>query len=264
MTGASAGRRRAVWFLAFWAVVGVASYVLGVRNVLGQRAEESVLDAAEFTFTPPAPLNLVSVPTIAIALAVVGVVAWASHGLRRALVVTAIPAGAIVAAQLLKLRLLTRPELFELDAANTFPSGHMTVFAAISCALVWAVPSRVRAFVALGGAALIAAVGWQLLAYGWHRPSDVYGGIALAVAAFALAALILPPTSGGPVVLGRSTSVGLAIVGWVCVAAAVVLVGIAVANESSALMLSAGEFGGVGAGALAARTMLLLAGRRAA
>ena len=262
MSRGSAGRGRAVWFLIFWAAVGVASYVLGVRNAVGQRAEESVLDAAEFTFTPPPPLNLVSIPTVAIALVIVGLIAWVSHGFRRALVVTAIPAVAILAAQLLKLRLLTRPELFELDAANTFPSGHMTVFAAITSALIWAVPSRVRAFVVLGGAVLIAAVGWQLLAYGWHRPSDVYGGIALAVAAFAFAALIRSPTSRGGTVLGRSTAVGLAIVGWVCVAGAAVLVGVAVASDNSALMLSAGEFGGVGAGALAARTMLLLGSRR--
>ena len=264
MSGVAAGGRlRATWFLVFWAAVGIASYVLGVRNVVGQRAEESVLDAADFTFTPPPPLNLVSIPTVAIALVVVGVIAWASHGFRRALVVTVIPALSILAAQLLKLRLLTRPELFELDAANTFPSGHMTVFAAITAALIWAVPSRVRAFVALGGAALIAAVGWQLLAYGWHRPSDVYGGIALAVVAFAAASLIRPPTSRGETVLGGSASVGLAIAGWVTVGAAVVLVGVAVATENSALMLSAGEFGGVGAAALAARTMLLLGSRRA-
>lgn len=264
MSGISVGgRRRAAWFLIFWTVVGAASYVLGVRFALGQRAEESVLEAAQFTTDPPPPLNLVSIPTVVIALVIVGIIAWVSHGFKRAVVVTTVPALAILASQLLKLRLLTRPELFELDAVNTFPSGHMTVFAAITAALVWAVPSRLRAFVSLLGAALVALVGWQLLAYGWHRPSDVYGGVALAMVAFAFAALMRPATSRGTAVLGASTSVGLAIIGWVMVGAAVVLVWIAVTSDNSGLMLAAGEFGGVAAAALAMRSMLLLGSGRA-
>ncbi|WP_053353009.1 phosphoesterase [Leucobacter musarum] len=263
MTGIRvSGRRRAVWFLIFWSAVGIASYVLGVRNALGQRAEDSVLDAAQFTTDPPPPLNLVSIPTVAIALIIVGVIAWISHGFTRAIAVTVIPAAAIVASQLLKLRLLTRPELFELDAANTFPSGHMTVFAALTAALVWAVPAAARGFVALLGTALVAAVGWQLLAYGWHRPSDVYGGIALAVIAFSLAALVRPAASRGAVVLGATTSIGLALVGWITVGGALLLAAIAAATSNPALMLSAGEFGGVAAAALAMRSMLHLAAGR--
>ena len=259
---ADGGRRRALWALIFWAAIGIASYVLGVRNAVGQRAEESVLDAAQFTTDPPPPLNLVSIPSVAIALALVGIIAWASHGFRRALVVTVVPAAAILASQLLKLRLLTRPELFELDSANTFPSGHMTVFAAITAALIWAVPSRFRALVTLAGAGLIGAVGWQLLAYGWHRPSDVYGGIALALLAFASAALIRPATSRGTAVLGRSVAIGLALVGWITAAGAAALAAGAAAAANPDLMLSAGEFGGVAAAALAGRSMLLLGSGR--
>jgi hypothetical protein len=174
-----------------------------------------------------------------------------------------VPALAIVASQLLKQQLLTRPQLFELDLPNTFPSGHMTVFTVLTAALIWAVPTRVRSFVTLGGAALLAAAGWQLLAYGWHRPSDVFGGLALGTLAFSLACLIRPATARGLAVLGRTTSIGLVLIGWTMVAAALALTGMAAWRESADLMLSAGEFGGVGVSALAARSLFLLSSERA-
>lgn len=252
------GRRRALWFVIFWAAVGVGSYVLGVRNELGQRAEDSALDAANFTTSPPPPLNLVSIPSVAVALLVVGVIALAVHGIRRAVVVTVVPALAIVASQLLKQQLLTRPALFELDLPNTFPSGHITVFTVLTAALIWAVPARGRAIVTLGCAALLGAAGWQLLAFGWHRPSDVFGGVALGAVAFSLACLIKPVTVSGSAVLGRTVSVGLAMVGWILLGGAGVLALAAWAGNSPALMLSAGEFGSLGVSALASRTLLLL------
>lgn len=263
MTGiAVGGRRRALWFTVLWAAVGVGSFIIGVQSELGQRAEGVVLDAAEFTTSPPAPLNLVSTPAIAVALLIIGVLALFAHGIQRALVVTLLPAAAIAASQLLKLQLLTRPQLFEFDAPNTFPSGHMTVFTALVAGLIWAVPARVRAFVAVAGAALLGAVSWQLLAYGWHRPSDILGALALGVLAFALACLARPARARGRVALGRMLSIGLALIGWIVVGAALVLAGIAALHSHPDLMLTAGEFGGVGASALAARSILLLSAGR--
>lgn len=252
------GRRRALWFVIFWAAVGVGSYVLGVQNELGQRAEDSVLDAAAFTTSPPPPLNLVSIPSVIVALVIVGVIALAVHGVRRAFVVTAVPALAIIASQLLKQQLLSRPALFALDLPNTFPSGHITVFTVLTAALIWAVPARGRAAVTLGAAALLGVAGWQLLAYGWHRPSDVFGGVALGALAFSLACLIKPVSSSGSAVLGRTISVALAMCGWVLMGGAGVLAAMAWAGQSPALMLSAGEFGSLGVSALASRTLLLL------
>ncbi|WP_241156204.1 phosphatase PAP2 family protein [Leucobacter chromiireducens] len=255
---AAGGRSRALWATLFWLVVGIGSYVLGVRNAIGQRAENSVLDAAEFTTNPPPPLNLVSIPTVALALVAIGLLALWVHGVKRALVVTTVPAIAVLASQLLKLQLLTRPQLFELDAANTFPSGHMTVFTALVGALIWAVPAQIRALLALGGSALLGAVGWQLLAYGWHRPSDVFGGVALVCCVFAVAGLIRPAHARGHMVAGRTVSVGLALVGWIVAGAAVVLAMVAGLQSNADLMLSAGEFGAVAAGAIAARSLLRL------
>ena len=263
MTAAApTGRRQALWFSIFWIALGVGSYLLGVRNEFGQRAEDSVLDAAEFTTNPPPPLNLVSIPTVGIALAVIAAIALFAHGIRRAIVVAVVPALGIVASQLLKQQLLTRPQLFEFDLPNTFPSGHMTVFTVLAAALIWAVPTKIRAFVALAAAALLSAVGWQLLAYGWHRPSDVLGGLALGTLAFALACLIQPITLRGAPALGSTISIGLALIAWIVAGGAILLALFAAWTASADLMLSAGEFGGIAVSAFAARTLLLLSSRR--
>ncbi len=262
MSGAVTGRGRALWFLVFWTAIGVGSYIVGVQSAIGQQAEASVLDAAEFTTDPPAPLNLVSIPSVAVALLLVGLLALAVHGIRRAVVVTVVSALAVIASQLLKLRLLSRPELLELDAPNTFPSGHMTVFAVLVASFVWAVPARVRALTALLGAVLISAVGWQLLGYGWHRPSDVLGALALGVVAFALACIIRPATSRGTAVLARTSAIALLIAGALLVAVALVLAWLAASSANAELMLRAGQVGIVGASTLAARALFLLGGGR--
>lgn len=259
MSGLASGRRiRAVWSIVFWIAVGVGSYVLGVQSALGQQAEASVLDAARFTTDPPAPLNLVSIPTVGITLLVIGLVALGVHGIRRALGLLVVSAAALVASQLLKLQLLPRPELFELDAPNTFPSGHMTVFTVLVAAIVWAVPTSARALVAVAGAALLAAVGWQLLAYGWHRPSDVLGAIALGVAAFAVATLIKPATSRSTPALYRTVRAGFGMLGWILVAGSLALAAFAAAQSNQDLLLDAGQFGIIGASVLAARSLLVL------
>lgn len=259
MSAWDTGRRiRALWSIIFWVVVGVASYVLGVQSAVGQQAEASVLDAARFTTDPPAPLNLVSIPTVGIALLVIGLIAWGVHGVRRALALVAISATALVASQLLKLQLLSRPELFELDAPNTFPSGHMTVFAVLTAAIIWAVPTSVRAIAALAGAALLAAVGWQLLAFGWHRPSDVLGAIALGVLAFAVATIMSPSTNRGTPMMYRTVRAGLGILGWIFVGGSVALAAFAASQANQDLLLDAGQFGVIGASALASRSLLVL------
>lgn len=259
MIRALGDRRGAIWSAVFWAVLGVASFVLGVQSSLGQLAEESVLDAARFTTDPPAPLNLMSAPSLLIAMAVTGVIALAAHGWRRAIGVAAASAAAIAASQLLKLRVLERPQLLDFSTDNTFPSGHMTAFTVVVIALVWAVPGAVRAAVAVGGAVLLSVVAWQLLAYGWHRPSDVFGGIALGVLTFALAAVIRPLTSGRAAPLVGLWSTLFVLASLLLVVGALILVAIAAAKGESGLMLTAGQFGAIGASALAARTAMRLA-----
>lgn len=184
-------RGRAAWIFCLALIVGVLSYAVGVGSLLGQRAEASVLDASDFTVHPPAPLSLISTPSVIISLIAIALIAWWSSGFLRALTMVCAAAIAIVASQLLKQDLLVRPDLFELDAKNSFPSGHMTVFAALVAGLIWAVPRASAPLVALFGSSLLGVVAWQLLEYGWHRPSDVLGALALALMTFSLAAIVV-------------------------------------------------------------------------
>lgn len=262
MTGASVfshRRLRAVWILIFWVLIGVGAYVLGVLSTTGQWVEENALSASQFNANPPAPLSLVSVPSIAISLVVLGLIALWVHGISRALVVTLVPAFAIVASQLLKSEVLGRPELLTLTAENSFPSGHMTVFTAIVAAAVFAVTRHLRAIVALAGGVLLAVVSWQLLTYGWHRPSDVLGALAVGVTSFAAITCLMPLRPRRGVWLVRTVSIGLVMIGWILVGAALVLLFMAWRTESADLMLNAAQFGSIALCALASHSVLRLA-----
>lgn len=249
-------RLRALWSLIIWAAIGVGSYVLGVQSTIGQRAEDDVLGAADFTTAPPPPLNLVSPLSIALVLAVVALIALASYGWRRALGVTLVAGVTIIASRLLKFWMLPRPELLY-EAPNTFPSGHMTTFVVLVAALIWAVPAIVRPWVAYAGAILLCIVSWQLLEYGWHRPSDIYGAVALGAAAYALGALIRPLTVGrsnrvAPSVVLIMSAIGALIVALVTLAVAVLL-------EDTRVLLIAGQVGGFAVVLFGTRTFLRLA-----
>ncbi|MGO3146839.1 MAG: phosphatase PAP2 family protein [Leucobacter sp.] len=252
-------RLRVLWILLFWLIIGVGAYVLGVLSTTGQWVEENALSASHFNTDPPAPLSLVSTPTIALALVVLGLIALWAHGVMRALIVVLVPVGAIVASQLLKSEVLWRPDLMSLAAENSFPSGHMTVFASLVAATVFAVTRHLRAIVALAGAVLLSVVSWQLLTYGWHRPSDVLGALAIGAASFAAVTLITPLHPARGVWLVRTVSIGLSIIGWVTVGAALVLLFLAWRSENADLMLNAAQFGSIALCSLAAHSFMRLA-----
>lgn len=256
--GTSASRSRALLIAVLAAVVGVSSYIVGVRSAIGQRAEALVLGEAVFSTTPPAPLNLVSIPSVAVVFLLLGFVAFLVHGPIRAIGVTVVPAIGIVAAQFLKQQFLIRPGLFELDAPNTFPSGHMSIFVLFVAACIWTVPDRARAVVALGGSALMGIVAWQLLEYGWHRPSDVLGAMMLGVLTFAVMTIIAPiRMSRRPsgIVAVRVILIG---VGMLLVVAALVVAASTFWVETAGLMILAGSLGAIGAAALSGQALITL------
>lgn len=259
-------RGRAAVYALLALLFGGLSYAVGVGSLLGQRAEAIMLEAADFTYNPPIPLSLVSIPSVAITLLVLALIAFWAHGIRRALAVVVFSSAAIVASQTLKQELLVRPELFELDAQNTFPSGHMTVFAALTAAAIWAVPRALKPVAALLGAGVLGVVAWQLLEFGWHRPSDLVGALSLAVLSFSIAALFRSRRSGRPArsvasimsVLNRIISVLITASG---IALTVGGVGLTVAAGwfgSSGLMLAGAQIALIGASALCARALLAL------
>lgn len=252
-------RLRVLWILLFWAIIGIGAYMLGVLSSTGQAVEDNALSASQFNAHPPAPLSLVSPFAIAVALVALGLVALWVHGIARALTVTLVPAVAIVASQLLKSELLGRPDLLTLSAENSFPSGHMTVFATIVGAAVFAMPRSIRALVAVGGAVLLGVVSWQLLGYGWHRPSDVLGALALGVTGFAFVTMFTPLQRPPRVWLLRTVSIGLALAGWIAAASSLVMTLVAWRAESAEQMLNAGQLGTIGLSLLAGHSLLRLA-----
>jgi hypothetical protein len=261
-------RTRALFTAVAAAIVGAFAYVIGVGSLSGQAAEARVLDAARFTVNPPAPLSLVSIPTVSIALVVIVVLALWVHGVSRALTLLLSSSVALVASQLLKENVLERPELFELGAPNTFPSGHMTVFAVLVGALLWALPQGMRGLASVAGAVLLSIVSWQLLEYGWHRPSDVLGAQALVVLSFSVAAWLGPQRTrhtqrgtSSRLLSGTNSVLGIimTISGVVIILGGVLLVAVAASVGSDELFLNAGEIALVGVSTLAARTFTRLA-----
>ncbi len=259
-------RGRAAVYALLALLFGAASYAVGVGSLLGQRAEAIVLEASDFTYDPPIPLSLVSIPSVAVTLLVLALIALWAHGVRPALTVVVFSAAAIVASQMLKQELLVRPELFELDAQNTFPSGHMTVFAALAAAAIWAVPRALKPCIALLGAIVLSVVAWQLLEFGWHRPSDLVGALSLGVLSFSVAALFRTRRGARPVrgvgsimsVLNRIISVLITVSG---IALTVGGIGLTVAAGwfgSPGLMLAGAQIALIGASALCTRALLAL------
>lgn len=262
------GRGRALLASLLAVTVGGLAYLFGVGSVQGQRAEARVLEAAVFSTTPPAPLGLVSVPSVALTLLLLGAIAWWVHGVLRAFALLCAAALAIAASQLLKDSVLDRPDLFELGAVNTFPSGHMTVFTVVVAGLLWAMPQGSRLALGIMSVFLLGAVSWQLLHFGWHRPSDVVGAQALGVAAFALLAAIGPRRSKrsavtyavtGSSLFVRLTLLGLTFTAFALLAGSALLVWFASSVDSDQLMLNAGKIGMLGVSALTARVLLRIA-----
>jgi hypothetical protein len=189
-------------------VAFVLLYVLSERTAPGQRFDELAHQGRKLTDLEVrrADVVLMRVVTATIVpLLIVGSLlrlitarAW-----RRLAVTAGSAALALSAAVLLKAR-LPRPFLIDepfLNHANTFPSGHITL--ATTCAFVAVVaapPSSLRLVRRSASIALVIFTMW-LSGSGWHRPSDIAGGLLLTAAVFAAGRLVgsqrpsAPPTA---------------------------------------------------------------------
>ncbi|MET8088437.1 phosphatase PAP2 family protein [Micromonospora sp. NPDC005237] len=132
-------------------------------------------------------------------------------------------AGAVKAA-------LPRPD-FAIEGStthNSFPSGHVAVATALVLAYLLVLPGWARRWLVVPGAAGVSVIGAATMIAGWHRFSDVLGGVLLSVALFCLAAATLTIRRGGHAprppatpVAGRAWRafaegvVGLIVLGWV-------------------------------------------------
>jgi membrane-associated phospholipid phosphatase len=120
---------------------------------------------------------------------------------RRWLMAIAVPAialGANATTQLLKPALADTRTLdlhgVQMTYHGSWPSGHATASMSLALCFVIVVGPRLRPLAAVIGAGYAIAVGYALVALGYHLPSDVFGGYLVAatfalVGAAALAAL---------------------------------------------------------------------------
>jgi membrane-associated phospholipid phosphatase len=101
-----------------------------------------------------------------------------------AAVVPAILLSANATTQLLK-PALTDPRVLDLHGVEavypgSWPSGHSTAAMSLALGLVLVAGPRLRPLAALLGAGYAIAVGYSLVALGFHLPSDVFGGYLVA------------------------------------------------------------------------------------
>lgn len=131
-------------------------------------------------------LDVVSGPSVATAITALTAVALRRSRPRLAVAAAATVVGASLSTQALK-HGLARPDLLGLGYRNSFPSGHVTVVAAVAAGAVIVSPRQAQPAVAAAGLAAVAVMAVATLALGWHRPSDAVGAVAVVVGWAALA-----------------------------------------------------------------------------
>lgn len=177
----------------------LARFSLG--SVRGQRLDESALAGAEFgrgtlwQFGEPV-LDVVSVSFVVIVVGASVLIAFARRRWALAVQVALLVGGSNITTQLLKHRILEREDLGVLTErpGNSLPSGHTTVAASVSMALLLVVPRRMRPLVALAGATYTALTGVSTMIGGWHRPSDVVAALLVVLVWTAFALMLTTPT----------------------------------------------------------------------
>jgi membrane-associated phospholipid phosphatase len=138
------------------------------------------------------------VPLLIIVAIVCSYGVWQGR-LTEAAAALAVVAGANLTSQLVKNMLShDRLQAFVENPPDlwTFPSGHVTAAASLVLAIAWVAPVRRRRQVLARGSLFVLAVGLSVLVLGWHFPSDVLGGILVALGwGFGVLAvyLVLPP-----------------------------------------------------------------------
>ncbi|PZR52589.1 phosphoesterase PA-phosphatase [Xylanimonas oleitrophica] len=231
--------------VALLAVLGVhATWRYFVATARGQRFDELAFEGAEhgqgrlWVLAEPV-LDVVSVAFVVAGVGTAVVVALVRRRWLLAVQVAVLVAGSNVTTQVAKHWFYERPDLLPgWNGPNTLPSGHTTVAASVSAAVLVAVPRAWRPAVAVVGAAWTGAMGVSTLVGQWHRPSDVVAALLVVLAwGAALCALTgrssldLPTAPGASMATpGSSVVAGVMLVGG---AVAAVLAAVALADVST-------------------------------
>ena len=158
-------------------------YLVFVRTETGQRVDDAPASGRVAFMRVDLGDGLMQTVAVASVVLLGGAILFAAVVRKQpglAMAAAAVIAGANVTTQVLKAA-LERPGLLRLGEGNTFPSGHATLAMSLALVALLVVPISVRGVVALVGALFAASVGVALTS-GFHRPSDVVAGFAVAVA----------------------------------------------------------------------------------
>ncbi|RJQ83374.1 phosphatase PAP2 family protein [Pseudonocardiaceae bacterium YIM PH 21723] len=181
-----------------------------VRTEAGQRFEDSALmgvhgrgQGFELTGAAAALTGLQQASAmmlLVVMLAAVAVIGVARQVIWRTGAALGVLGGSSALAQVLKVQVLNRPDLNVGHGSmhNSFPSGHVTLAAGATVALLLVMPARLRPYVAALGAGWTALVGTATVASGWHRLSDVLGGVLLVATVTMVALAVLDGRDGSP------------------------------------------------------------------
>ncbi|MEU8153070.1 phosphatase PAP2 family protein [Micromonospora sp. NPDC048986] len=187
--------------LTLTAVVFVLTYPgQWLDGVLLPRAERGGGYEQQTVLVGPAKTVLVAFGSPSLIAALLGVVLLVGV-LRRRLVAGAVGVGMVVGAVLLAGAVkaeLPRPDLQVLSSTthNSFPSGHVAAATALLLAFMLVLPGWARRWLAAPGAVGVSVIASATMIAGWHRFSDVLGGVLLGVTVFCLGAAALAAWSG--------------------------------------------------------------------
>lgn len=168
----------------------VVLYVTFRLTATGAHLDERVRTVVKHAGASAKPLALgllgvITPASLVVAVLVLSVVAWRTRGQRAALWLAVEIATVVTVSQALK-AVLPRASWRTADVTlggGSFPSGHATIAAALTLALVAALPARWRAAAKVFALPVVAAFALATVIAGWHRPSDAVAGVLLALAA---------------------------------------------------------------------------------
>jgi membrane-associated phospholipid phosphatase len=105
--------------------------------------------------------------------------------------------GSVAVARVLK-DVVVRPELgvYGSSTHNSFPSGHVAVATGLLLAFMLVLPAKARWWFFVPGAVGVAIIAAATMITGWHRLSDVIGGVLVAAVLYCLAAAALADETG--------------------------------------------------------------------
>lgn len=189
------GLHSRVAFPVIGVLVFLGTYGIAVLSPLGRTWEDDALNAAATPgISGPLLLLLVTVRNLVFTTGVLLLIALirqqSDAGLRALFVIVVTNP----LTQLLKFVLLHRPTVVgDMREINTFPSGHTTAYLAFLFGALMVLPATIRSRVALCGAVACSVAIIEMLALGWHRPSDIIGAAALVITVATLSITLVPP-----------------------------------------------------------------------